>query len=807
MDDPVRAAAERLLRSLESATGFMEEPPPRRPDPGADAPDAPLPARIGPYTPIERLGEGGFGIVYRARQTHPVEREVAVKVLRSGLESAQVLARFNDERRFLARLDHPDVVRVLDAGATEDGRLYVVMDLVPGVPITAFVRDAGLSVEERLRLFVRVCRAVHAVHQRAVIHRDLKPSNIVVVRGDDGPRPRIIDFGIAAALDAEDRAGWTKDGAPIGTPRYASPEQSSSSGSVDTRTDVYSLGVLLGEMLSGATPRPHASGAETTATPPSRAASEAGDAGMARRLRGDLDRIVLRATAWEPARRYDSAAGLADDVERHLAGMPVLASPPGRVYAARKFIGRHRFASAAGALAVLALVAGLLVSLVATGEANRQRRIAESNSSRAAFIGSFLLQTIERNADPDARGGDIILDEASLEALAAEAIAGLDQDPETMLDLLETIGQIQHKVGHFEAAAANFALAGARARTADGGPTARSVRLQIMQAMTLESDHRNKARVLELKQQAALDAATLFDEDDPRLLSIRMRLPIALDELERIVARLEADPDARPDDVITGLSTAYWRHEFGPEPVRGLPYARRWHERALERYGPGHSLTINAMTTYASAESVHGSPRAALPLLVEAVARSGKVLGPDHHHTESARRVLARVYGEVGEPLSGIPHALEHEALTRRLHGEGSVQHAGALRVLGTLHALAGQSEEARDLLTVSLEAMRGHWPATHNMVTAVEARLADVLVDLGDYDGADALASHALGAMHPRSMAQPVALAASAKARAMIARGDRAGAAALIADTLARYEAEGVTGRPVAMLRDVLEP
>ena len=401
--DPVRTAVERLLRSLDNATGFMEEPAPSQsrtgPLDGSDASDAPLPASIGPYTPLERLGEGGFGIVYRALQRHPVEREVAVKVLRSGLESPQVLARFTEERRFLARLDHPDVVRILDAGATDDGRLYVVMDLVAGSPITSFVRDENLGVRDRLRLFARVCRAVHAVHQRAVIHRDLKPSNIVVTSGADGPRPRIIDFGIATAIDAADRSGWTRVGAPIGTPKYASPEQSAASDAVDTRTDVYALGVILCEMLTGRTPRPHASGAESAPTPPSRAAAQADDTALARSLRGDLDRIVLKATAWESALRYDSAASLADDVDRYLAGLPVQAAAPGRLYVARKFVRRHRTATGAASLAVLALVAGLVVSLLATGEANRQRRIAESNARRAAFIGTFLLNTIERNAD------------------------------------------------------------------------------------------------------------------------------------------------------------------------------------------------------------------------------------------------------------------------------------------------------------------------------------------------------------------------------------------------------------------------
>lgn len=804
--DPVRTAVERLLRSLDNATGFMEEPEGSRSGPGVlDFADAPMPSRIGPYTPLERLGEGGFGIVYRARQSHPVDREVAIKVLRSGLESPQVLARFGEERRFLSRLDHPDVVRILDAGATDDGRLYVVMDFVPGAPITTFVRDRGLGIEECLRLFARVCRAVHAVHQRAVIHRDLKPSNIVVSQEAEGPRPRIIDFGIATALDATDRSGWTRVGAPIGTPKYASPEQSASSGAVDTRTDVYALGVILCEMLTARVPRSHASGAETAPLLPSKAAALADDPALSRALRGDLDRIVLKATAWEASHRYDSAASLADDIDRRLAGLPVLAAAPGRVYTARKFVRRHRTATAAAALAVLALVVGLAVSLVATGEANRQRRIAESNARRAAFIGSFLLNTIERNADPDARGREVVLDESALDALTREAIDGLDEDPVAMLDLLETIGLIRYKLGHLDAAADCFARAHDHALEMRGGPSDRSVRLRMLLAQTLEADHANRSAAQELMLAAERDARTLFDEHDPRLISIRIRLPIGIDDLERLVLLLEADPSARPDDVIAGLGRLYWRLELGKTPSRALPYAKRCFEAAQRYYGSTHSVTVNAMIAYASAESVHGSPHAAIPLLTEALERSLSTFGPDHRDTESARRALARVYGEAGRPREGIPIAIEHERSTRSLHGEGSVQHAGALRVIGTLYAQAGDLEPARDTLRAGLDSMRRHWPPTHTMVTGGEARLASVLADLGEFDEADEIATRALKSMQPGAMAIPIAMAASAKARALRARGEPDAATALLAETLAKFEAAGVEGHPVEMLEALM--
>jgi len=800
--DPAHAEGERLWRSHAAGVGFMAEPKNRPGSPAWDVLDTSMPATIGAYTPIERLGAGGFGIVYRARQTEPVEREVAVKVLRSGLESPQVLARFSEERRFLARLDHPDVVRILDAGATPDGRLYVVMDLARGQPITEFVQDTAMELEDRLRLFARVCRAVHAVHQRGVIHRDLKPSNLVVSREDDGPRPKIIDFGIAAALHAEDRTGWTLAGAPIGTPRYASPEQVSGGDAVDTRTDVYALGVILGEMLCGQTLRPHASGVETPPTPPSRAAMNAGNAPWARRLRGDLDRIVLKAAAWERSRRYDSAASLADDIDRHLTGLPVRAAPPGRVYIARKFIARHRFAAGAVAFALLALVSGLGAAVHAAGEADRQRRVAESNSRRVAFIGSFLLSTIERNADPDAIAGRVVLDETQLEALASEAIAGLPDDAETMLDLLEKIGLIQYKLGLYQDAAANIRIARDHEARRAGAPSERGVRLTMILAQTLDSNHADNAAAAELRRQALRDAEAIFEPNDPRLLSVRIRSRLPMPELERIVEHLENDPRARADDVITGLSALYWRTEFGPTPSNALPIARRAYERALAHYGPSHSVTINAMSTYASAESVYGSPRDAIPMLHDALERSIVTFGPDHHYTESSRRVLARAYTEAGDPALGMPHAIEHEQRTRRLHGTHSVQHAGSLRILGVLQAQSGDLQAARETLTEATNAAATHWPPNSSTVASIEVHLAEVLAELGAYDEAEVIATRIIQQMNPRQPPLVVAIATSVRARTLAARGDRQAAVSLTREMLAAFEAEGIGGKPYARLQ-----
>src|SRR5688572_22825569 len=269
--------------------------------------------RIGPYTVLEKLGEGGFGAVYRARQEHPIVREVALKVQKAGLDSPELVARFADERRYLARIDHPDVVKVLDAGVTDDKRLYVAMELVRGEPITEYVARERPPLEERVALLARVARAVHHVHQRAIIHRDLKPTNTLVTRVDGVPRPRLIDFGIATALSNADRVGWTRLVGPICTPGYAAPEQLAGSENIDVRADVYALGCVLCECLTGERPRDASASA---ATPPRRPSELSAAALPSTRtspvppaaLRGDLDLVVLKCVAEEPDERYDSAA-------------------------------------------------------------------------------------------------------------------------------------------------------------------------------------------------------------------------------------------------------------------------------------------------------------------------------------------------------------------------------------------------------------------------------------------------------------------------------------------------------------------
>jgi serine/threonine protein kinase len=373
-------------------------PAPARPEPEGTF--------VGPYKLVRMLGEGGMGSVWAAEQEQPVRRRVAVKLVKPGLVGERgIVARFEAERQALALMDHEGIARVFDAGATDAGQPYFVMELVPGSPITLFCDESRLTIRERLELFARVCQAIQHAHQKGVIHRDLKPSNILVAVRDGAPVPKVIDFGVAKALHTApaDRTMYTEVGAVVGTPEYMSPEQAElSSPDVDTRSDVYSLGVILYELLTGTTPLGRARAksiplaeqlqivrGEEPARPSSRltlSRPAAAELALHRRteprrlsgeVRGELDWIVLRALEKDRARRYDSASSLARDIQRYLADQPIEAGPPSGWYRARKFLRRHRGPVLAAALLLLTLtvgVAGTTVGLVRATRAEREAR-------------------------------------------------------------------------------------------------------------------------------------------------------------------------------------------------------------------------------------------------------------------------------------------------------------------------------------------------------------------------------------------------------------------------------------------------
>ncbi len=431
-DPAQRQRVEALLRSHETPDSFLAGHAPgasriandgsnltdtcRMGDEQADAdrrhgePEPPV-SQIGPYRLLQQIGEGGMGTVYMAEQVQPVRRRVALKVIKPGMDSRQVIARFEAERQALALMDHVNIARVLDAGTTETGRPYFVMELVQGVPITRYCDDNQLTPRKRLELFVPVCQAVQHAHQKGIIHRDIKPSNVMVTMYDGRPVPKVIDFGVAKAIDQNltERTLFTQFGTMIGTLEYMSPEQAEMSAlGVDTRSDIYSLGVLLYELLTGSTPltrermRQAAYGEivrlikeEEPARPSTRISESGADlaaisacrhtepARLTKLLQGEIDWIVLRSLEKDRERRYVTANAFAADLQNYLSDEPVAACPPTRRYRLRKFIRRHRVPMMAASAFALLLLAGIVGTAWQAWRATVAERLSSQNEKRA----------------------------------------------------------------------------------------------------------------------------------------------------------------------------------------------------------------------------------------------------------------------------------------------------------------------------------------------------------------------------------------------------------------------------------------
>jgi hypothetical protein len=555
---------------------------------------------IGRYKLLEQIGEGGFGVVFMAEQVEPIQRRVALKIVKPGMDTKQVIARFEAERQALALMDHPNIAHVFDAGATDTGRPYFVMELVIGVPLTRFCDANNLPPRERLKLFLTVCEAVQHAHQKGIIHRDLKPANILVTLHDGKPVPKVIDFGTAKALQQRltEKTLFTAYGKLIGTPQYMSPEQAEMSGlDVDTRADIYSLGVLLYELLTGTTPfeaeRLRAAAFEEmlriireeeppkpstrVSTLGGRATEIAGhrqvDPALLRRtLQGDLDWIVMKALEKDRARRYDTASGLAMDIQRHLNIEPVVACPPSNFYRFQKMARRHKLAFASGGAVVLVLALGIIASTwqaVRATRAEKEQVLLRQRAEAAERQESQLRQKAE--ADERITRATVAYDKGQFEEveklLDEVPAASFQEDPVRIRDLLYDLANWEGGENRLSQADDHFAffLSGA----ADGGSLEQRWDHQTMAyleyaAALVELDdvtHYEKLRDTALKIYGDTTNSAIAE----RMLSLSLLLPVnakqlpVLEKLAELAARTNPGDDKFAPWAYTALALFEYR--------------------------------------------------------------------------------------------------------------------------------------------------------------------------------------------------------------------------------------------------------